>query len=255
MRKRKAAVPSDDDDDYMQPFEKNAVKQPPKPLKQSEINFGRKADAVPKEAAGSDSDDSLEDMNFSVPTKSDNKPASHSAGKFVSATAPPKAAKPKEATIKKFLPGKTHPNPLPKGWEARCYIKVKESAPTKPLGKEAWVYSCPAHPEYGEFGSGKDPEGDMQAFIMKLRKEARQKGKGGAAATKGSSSAAGASGGAGGSDGGSGEEGEADPLAALLGRKGRKQAEEEEMRERVHEELTGFMDTGVRANAALKKMF
>lgn len=46
-----------------------------------------------------------------------------------------------------------------------------------------------------------------------------------------------------------------DSLEALLKGKRRKEEREEAMRERVQSEMTARMDTGVRVNPALKKMF
>ena len=264
--KQTSMIGLDDDDDDKDPFEyqaeadakKAAAKKAgggsktvgKKPTKQTSMNAfvgKKKAAAVEEEEEEDDDDEALLGGGF-------KKPPPSKGPKITSAFA--ENSESKQKVDRRVVPNARLPkslaDQLPEDWTARQYSYDKEK-------DRVWIFSHPIHGEYRSLEL-------VKKKLEKLGKLAATEA--GSSSSTDCSSKRRPSGGVS-AENGDGEEsaaqeessrrtslgGGSDDLAALLGNKRKREEEEQHMEERVREELEQQMDTGIRVNPLLAKLY
>lgn len=247
-------------------FSKQKRKSPggPKATIQSKLPFtaAKKPATDDEDSSGDDDDDfgAMASFSFAQHKKS----AVTKESKMSSLLADEASKASKKSKTERILLRTKYPRgkkPLPEGWDAREYKDVRN-------GKEGQPYWLFSHAYYGETKEYKDmlrSEAEWREVLKSKGGKAKAAAGSGGNTAAGSGSTAGSSASASGSasaQDADGEHGAADaqaedldPLAALLNKRQRKEQEDEEKRERVSEEMRLRMDTGVRVNEGLKKMY
>ena len=221
-----------------------------KPTKQTSMNAfvgKKKAAAVEEDEDEDDDDEALLGGGF-------KKPPPSKGPKITSAFA--ENSESKQKVDRQLVPNarltKSLADQLPDDWTARQYSYDKEK-------DRVWIFSHPIHGEYRSLEH-------VKKKLEKLGKLAATEA--GSSSSTDCSSKRRPSGGVS-AENGDGEEsaaqeessrrtslgGGSDDLAALLGNKRKREEEEQHMEERVREELEQQMDTGIRVNPLLAKLY